>query len=388
MRLVTFLGTSEYKEANYSFDNKTYRSRYVAHALTEFLDITEVIVLATEEAWKKNGKDLEQILLAAKRLTVQSMPISAGIRPQESWQLFDAIVDAIQDSDFDVLLDITHGFRMQPFFAAACVAFVQSVSPKVPSIRVVYGEYRSEGDSPIHELTSFVDLLAWTRSLMLFLRTGQVDGLWQRIRNMDHDLHRKWASNNSQGERPKIGKLRKALEDFGEQLVTVRTGSLLVGDNATAKYLFDTLVETQEEIAREMPPLAKVIGQIQDMVKPLLLEGARFNTKKGQQGLHALATLYCGLGRFSEAYAVAREGQISRQAPDEADTPNTQEFLDEKRKEFDKKWGEEANEIFEFRNDLLHAGFRQRPLPANTIINKLDDILNSWKQKIDKMPES
>jgi CRISPR-associated protein Csx16 len=137
----------------------------------------EIKLIATEKAWSQHGDALAQELSKSGHPAPERVSVPTGGEPQHLWQMFGAIVEVIRSSKYPVLLDITHGFRMQPFFAAACIQYVQSVLPNPPQIRVVYGEYRpgENAISPIWELTPFLEVLSWSRNLMMFLRTGQAD---------------------------------------------------------------------------------------------------------------------------------------------------------------------------------------------------------------------
>src|SRR5436305_5444615 len=66
VRLVTFLGTGEYKETTYTWQReqapRTCRTRFVARALAEIATVSEVVVLSTKEAWTKHGEDFQKQL--------------------------------------------------------------------------------------------------------------------------------------------------------------------------------------------------------------------------------------------------------------------------------------------------------------------------------------
>jgi hypothetical protein len=60
MRLISFLGTGNYGETTYSFEEKTCRTRYVAYALASFTQPQEIRLIATNEAWQQHGEALTQ----------------------------------------------------------------------------------------------------------------------------------------------------------------------------------------------------------------------------------------------------------------------------------------------------------------------------------------
>ncbi|MCX7701607.1 MAG: CRISPR-associated protein Csx15 [Gemmataceae bacterium] len=388
MHLISFLGTGNYSETTYRFDTQTCRTRYVALALAQFTRPDKVRILATDEAWQQHGQGLSHALTDAGFAEPERLAIPTGGEPEQLWKMFEAIVDAIASAGESVMLDITHGFRMQPFFAAACIEYVQSVLKNRPSICVVYGEFRKDApESPIWELTPFLEVLEWSRNLMVFLRTGQAAAVVNSTEALARRLNRQWAESGREGPQPKLMKLARSMERFSNDFCTVRTGSLLVGSNSSVAELLQAIQVTEDEVRQRLPVLAPVLKELRDVVQPLEIGGERFSSRRGQEVLLALARLYESMGRFSEAYAILREGWISLGAPPEADTPNTPEFDFKARDRWDKAWPRRAgypNQVSEPRNDLLHAGFRDQPLPPKSITEQLSSLLTQWEDEIRK----
>jgi CRISPR-associated protein Csx16 len=90
---------------------------------------------------------LEEALLAANHAAPRFVRIPMGREPRELWQQFDAIKTELRGGDGTVMLDITHGFRSQPFFAASVAAFVHAVDRKPPDLRVCYAAYEAKNRS-------------------------------------------------------------------------------------------------------------------------------------------------------------------------------------------------------------------------------------------------
>ena len=67
-----------------------------------------------------------------------------------------------------IVLDITHGFRSSPFFAAAAVAFTRLVDKNLADLQVVYGAFEARD---ANNITPIWDITPW-----LILRFG---GLFQ-----------------------------------------------------------------------------------------------------------------------------------------------------------------------------------------------------------------
>lgn len=390
-RLISFLGTGKYEETTYSFQGSTCQTQYVTHALAELFRPKEIRLIATEEAWKQHGDRLAQVLRDFKHPASERVHVPTGGEPEQLWQLFAAIVDVIRTSDGPVLLDITHGFRMQPFFAAACIEYVQSVLPNPPQIRVVYGEFRGpDKESPIWELTPFLEVLSWSRTLMMFLRTGQADDVVAPTKALGRELSRQWAMSGRQGSPPQLRELAQALQAFGNDFTTIRTGALLIGEEKkqpSAQWLWDAIERTKGEVSRHLPALALVLDQVQAMVKPLRTNGDRLSRPNGQRALIALAKLYQKMGRYSEAISILREGWITLGAPETCDMPGTTEFDNDARMRYERLWvkryGDHPDPVAELRNDIQHAGFKRQPHDRDWFERQLQKLLDEWEKAVE-----
>ena len=388
MRLISFLGTGKYGETVYSFNGSTCRTQYVVEALSQFLPPTEIRVIATTEAWEAHGHALVKWASDSGNCIPERIHVPTGGEPKQLWAMFGAIVDVIRNSDGDVLLDITHGFRMQPFFAAACIQYIQSVLPDSPSIRVVYGEYRGPGvESPIWELTPFLEVLTWSRNLMMFLRTGRADEVVVPTEALGRELSRQWAISGRQGEQPQLRGLASILQAFSDDFTTIRTGSLLADSASSAERLYALINQTRSAVMQELPVLAIVFDQVLAMVEPLCTNGARLSSPDGQRTLVALARLYQTMGRYSEACSIIREGWITLDGPASSDHPGAESFDKEQRAAQEEQWRlrtESSRSVSELRNDIQHAGFNKRPHDRRWFEEQLTKLLEEWESAIDE----
>jgi CRISPR-associated protein Csx16 len=389
VRLISFLGTGnkdgKYLETTYEFESQRLRTNYVAHALAKFNNPQEIHVIATSEAWSLHGQGLSAALSGDQLPSPVQVEVPTGGASEHLWKMFGVIVESIRTSNGPVLLDITHGFRMQPFFAAACIQYVQAVMPTSPPIRVVYGELRGEKEtSPIWELTPFLDVLSWSRSLMIFLQTGQADAVVEPTERLARDLSKQWAKSAKKGDQPQLTRLSKALQQFGDDFTTIRTGSLLLGHPSSSRQLACAIEQTQAEVEHHLPALALALDQVTVMVNPLRCD-ARLSTPAGQRALLALARLYQKIGRYSEAISILREGWITLGAPSAADHPGTVEFDNSERERVDKEWsrkGGHPDPVSEIRNDIQHAGFKRLPHDKKWFREQLDKLLAKWETQI------
>jgi CRISPR-associated protein Csx16 len=231
-RLVSFLGTGKYEPVTYEFDGRRAGATpFVARALAELLEPAEVVILATAEAEQKHRAALEQAFAAAGIAAPRFERVPAGGDRAELFELFRILRQQLRGRDGPIVLDITHGFRAQPFFAASVVAFARAVDEKPATLRVVYGAFeqrREDGRAPIWDLSYLVDVLDWAAALRLFLRTGRA-GEAAATERLGRELRKSWAESGREGEPPQLRELGEALGGFGEDLETLRTGDLLLG---------------------------------------------------------------------------------------------------------------------------------------------------------------
>jgi CRISPR-associated protein Csx16 len=371
---VTFLGTGRYEPVAYGFAGKRAEtSRYVARALAELLRPRVIRVLATEEAENQHGAGLRESLVGLGGPQPEFVRIPSGKERSEQLAFFEILKQALRGAEGPVVLDITHGFRAQPFLAAAVVAFLRAVDEPPPEIRVLYGAFEAktaEGVAPIWDLTYLVELLDWTAALRMLLKTGRAEEAAAETERLGRSLSKAWAEGGRSGPRPELDRLGRALREFGANFETLRTGDLLLGRGPkvppSTAGLLDALERAREDVLRHLPPLAAVLDRLRDMVEPLAVPPERLASPEGLGAVAALARLYLDLGRRLEAAATLREGWVNLGTPPEAARPGSEMFDEAARKAAEKvaSAGYVASDPFrafaDVRNDLLHAQYSRR----------------------------
>jgi CRISPR-associated protein Csx16 len=389
-RLVTFLGTGKYSETVYRFgEREAQKTPHVCRALAELLQPSDIAVLATEEAEKAHWERLQDELRSGNFPAPRLAPIPKGGRPEELWQQFETIKAELRGADGPVMLDITHGFRSQPFFAAAVANFVLAVDEKPPRLRVCYAAFEAKdaqtGVAPIWELTEFVTLLDWTRALAMFLRTGHADDAARATERLGRDLKKDWFEGGRQGGAPKLGDFGKALAQFGADLETLRTGDLLIGRDGkkpSTNRLRDAARDAAGDARRHVPPLADILDRVAAMAEPLVGAGADLSGERGRAAVAALAGLYLGLGRYLEAAATVREGWVNLYAPKTALAPGAADFDPQDRKRAEDRANEHDStfrEVTDRRNDFLHAQYRPGAQKASDVVETVRRLVEKLR---------
>lgn len=417
-RLVTFLGLGRqdktldryvYDPAEYEFHgNRAAKTPYVCRALAELIDPSDIAVLATDRAEELHGAALQEALRAGNVPAPRFVRIPTGQTPAELWRQFDVIKTELRDASGPVMLDITHGFRSQPFFAAAVTTFVHAVDEKPPVLRVCYAAYdarnRETSVTPIWELTEFVALLDWSRALAMFLQTGRGEEAGTTTKRLGNDLRNAWFHGGKLGKEPNLKELGEALIRFGEDLETLRTGDLLIGSGKTkssALQLLETAKDAKHQVEQHAPPLADILDRILEIVEPLGGASDDLSGKNGREAIASLAKTYFGFGRYLEAAATIREGYVNFYAPKAALRPGWHDFDTKQRTDSEERarWLDPArpsrtdptkadeldhsfNNVAKPRNDLLHAQYRNKKdtQTSHAIIKTVKELVEEFER--------
>ncbi|SRR5579883_1014045 len=398
-RLVTFLGRGRldkdqgryvYDPTEYEFDgNKTTRTPFVCRALAELFRPSDICVLATQEAESDHRTTLEEALRTGNYPAPRFVRIPVGRKPSELWEQFETIKHELRDSKGSVMLDITHGFRSQPFFAAAVATFVHAVDEKPPDLHICYAAYEAKDPktnvAPIWELTEFVTLLDWSRALAMFLKTGGAEEAGAATERLGRELATAWADGGREGGRPSLDRLGSALRSFGADLQTLRTGDLLIGRGTTESSvarLLQRVQEAREHVAKCAPPLADVLDRVVEMVKPIAGAGRDLSGPEGRRATVELAGLYLRLGRYLEATATVREAWVNLYAPKTALVPAAANFDSKERARAERRANEHDpifRKVTDRRNDFLHAQYRRSAQKAEDIVKTVKSLVGKLR---------
>jgi CRISPR-associated protein Csx16 len=389
-RLVTFLGTGNYNETVYRFEGKeAQKTPYVCRSLAEIFRPSDIAVLATVEAEQCHWSALQDALRSGNCPAPRLVHIPAGREPAELWQQFEIIKAELRGSAGPVVLDITHGFRSQPFFAAAVAAFVHAVDENPPELRVCYAAYEARdpktGVAPIWELTEFVALLDWSRALGTFLRTGRAKDAGTATEHLGRDLKKAWFQAGKPGMEPTLRVLGESLVRFGADLETLRTGDLLIGNGgakSSAVRLLETAQRAREHAAQHAPPLADILDRVVAMAEPLVGASGDLSGDQGRKAVTELAELYLRLGRYLEAAATVREGWVNFYSARAALCPGAATFDKPERDRAEQRahtCDGTFREVTDRRNDFLHAQYRPAAQDSAGVVATVQNLVEKLR---------
>lgn len=218
--LMSFLGTTEYKETDYyAGDISNHKSsKYILDALIDVVckewdwKNDKISVFLTDKArennWEKPGT-LRDVLLSRTYIkNLFDVDIVAGGSENEIWKMFEQMTEAIGEGD-ELYIDITNSFRFVPLLMTSVAVFAKTV--KNAEVKAVYyGAFvPGENKTPILNIAGFVDIIDWSQGTNLFVKSGRVDA----IRDLSLSV-----SNLDEGEDKEIECMMKNLVDMIEGL--------------------------------------------------------------------------------------------------------------------------------------------------------------------------
>ncbi|MFN3928221.1 MAG: TIGR02221 family CRISPR-associated protein [Thermoflexus sp.] len=388
MKAISFLGTSEYAEVTYIYNDREFRTDLFPEALFHFFPDLELIYLfatPTVQAHSNLQRLRERVQSKGKRLEV--VPIPEGRSEDELWEIFSGLTGTVAEGE-KVVFDITHSFRSIPFLTFLAAAYLRAAR-RVTIRAVIYGAYeaRPKGDPsprPVFDLTPFVFLLDWLAATNQFIHTGDAQYLAR--------LLVREGKNRGSGALKNAG---QELEDFSRAMMLCRPLEVM----EKAGRVSAVLRKVSGEFHRWARPFEVMAGRIQEEYGRYALPRPRESVQESLRRQLDLIRWYAGHGQIIQAVTLAREWMVTavgwrlfgkfalsleerggiehglsglsrvaqkRSAPDE---------LNEEGREL-QRWPEAAalsdlwNQLTAVRNDLDHAGMNPSPMSATKLARK------------------
>jgi CRISPR-associated DxTHG motif protein len=432
-RIVTFLGlgnkeeSPHYAPAIYDFEGRRTAPTPLHDVATVLGEPCSLVVLGTErvrDRWFSQDLIYERLLEEGLRGSAPGAPLPTvgfvelpnGEEEGERWEIFRRVVATLSPSPLElehpsrpvvrepeapsqVILDITHGFRSQPFFAAAAVAFVRSEERRRrepgPEIRILYAAFdRDREVAPVWELTQLLEVLDWDAAIDSLMQHGRADDLKRLGRETQRRANRK-----AQEDRlpfPRIKTFAEACASFADGLATARTGELLT---LLGPRLAREVDAARGDLERLVPPAAHQLDTLKAWAGRIAADSVI--SEEGLWASLALTQLYLELERFAEAAGVLREALVSAyglkaRSGERILQPKhgctgwrraDHEGFDDQRHGYDQELGKAAREgvddpivklyreLGHLRNDVEHAGMNSDARSASAIREQLERAL-------------
>ena len=361
-------------------------------------------------------------------LGFQQIPM--GETREQRWEIFQRLVEALQPTPLslahpggasqqepqppdEIVLDITHGFRSAPFFAASAVAFQRSEQRRLghtgPRFRIVYAHHEprkfkenpEEYVAPIWFFDDLIEVLDWNTAIDDLMRHGRADELERRVQ-LAHNQAARHALENKL-DLPRIQQFGKTARAFADGLATARIPETLTEKSVA---LVKAISSCREDLVRHIPPLAPQLAQLEERARRLSAPSVA--SAEGIRASLELADLYMELQRYAEAAITLRETAVSACGvglggerllqPHHGDARTLRRgdpgFKEERHghEEHLRKTGEDTeemtqlrqlmSEIADLRNDVEHGGFRESGRDGSRIRGELREKLERFR----KMP--
>ena len=387
---LSFLGTGNYGTTEYCWNDKRCETRFMPVALASFFAPDELLVAVTPGAEAKHGEALRAAC------THRSVHVPNATEESAWWRMFNALAKAVPKGT-TLLVDITHGFRSQPFLSLAVILYLRVVK-NVAIERIVYGAYEAgdDGTSPVVDLTSFLNLIDWSVATEQFQQYGDAAPL--------KDMFVAIADESRLGDRVALN-----LRPAGETL-QVLTRALALNRPIETLEEANGLIEQLEaamDDAMDVPqaaPIKELMLPVARRFAPLgHAEGSVF-TRRGFGAQAAMLRFYVETSQYLHAFTLAQEmliswvcrmheldplsightGQQDNSSPSGrrgartlmktwADAEGTNDWSDltDAEQQVTTWW----KTLRDQRNDVAHAGFSYNPTPANDLVAKAESTL-------------
>ncbi len=386
MTIIAFLGTGRYEPANYQLNNQQYLSQYIQIALAKIKQVNRIELLITEAAREKHATNLIKEATDLG-IEVQLTAIPDGKNQDDFWQIFQAFSNAVGQTEH-AIIDITHGFRSLPFFAAAAIQYL-AASNKLPSqVELYYGLFEpNQTDQQIIDLAPFLDLMQWSSAIQALVQHGSSAPLDQLASASERAQRKQWAVEKDMDKlhTTRLKPLIQSLQAFGEAINTVRIPHITSPtayehqsppQQGHAQALLTQIDVCRNDIQAYMPPLAGLLDDLGATVLPLCADN--LTSENALMAQKSLAELYLKWHRIAEASIVLRETTVTQYADSETTA------LSNRTQQEDQWFDHDINSqqtISRLRNDIQHGGWRSNAVSGKSLKQDLTTKLAQFSPK-------
>jgi CRISPR-associated DxTHG motif protein len=226
--------------------------------------------VATAEAKEKWLKVLQEQLQGLD-VRVTPVDIPRGVSEKELWVIFDAMAKHLQVGD-RVAFDITHSFRTLPMLALIAAAYLRVVR-EVQIEGIYYGAYEARdvqtNESPVFDLTPFLQLLDWTAAAHYFQKTMDGRFLGELLSGIQQTMRRGRTSESID--------LPTKLKSAGLALVKTSQAVQLTQPYAVMDCSEDVLKKLEsarQDVEKYARPFAVLLETVRQAHAPLALKTA------------------------------------------------------------------------------------------------------------------
>ncbi|MCH8487481.1 MAG: TIGR02221 family CRISPR-associated protein [Candidatus Cyclonatronum sp.] len=388
---ISFLGTTSYEVTTYIIDKKHYQERYIQKAINDHYKPEKHFIFATTFAMEKH----RQGMIDCGFQVQDFVPIPDGKSESELWDLFGKVVKQVPEGS-RLVVDVTHGFRIQPMVALAVVVFLRfQKNVRVEAIRYGLFEKGSETNEVL-DITSFLDIIDWTFGIRRLIEKGDGSDLADILKN----LHGRSYKNNELHKAKGLTNFGSYVNGIMQSLSVVRPLEVMQ-EASRARTMTDELKLDLQMMPHTQPLqlFAEEILQKLDEYAAPVSDISAIYSKQGIQAQLAMIDHYLEVNQYQQALTLINELLIGLALvlhSEETVKPNKRKQMSDRLHAIRKdifigkieQWEPEIVEIIklssDYRNDVNHAGMRDDPKSAGAIIKQTSQLAEKTRRFVEK----
>lgn len=408
---LSFLGTNEYRECYYKFDDETkICTKYTQIAILQKHnnEVDDIFVFLTKDAKEKNwigdGNLYDQLLkLGIPNEKIHPIDIPNGFDNSQLNEIFEIIVGKVTENA-KLIIDVTHSFRSLPITFSSVLNYLKKVK-NVQINHIYYGAFEVLGNprdvdnsplenriAPMLDITYLSAIQDWSFAIDNFLKFGNITELKSLSKQAINPILRETAGKDETART--INYIISSLDELLSYIYACRSKDLLLffnKDKGKIRHLIDNL----EKITISnylLPQLNEPFSKIKNKITSIYDENPIISTIKIvewcidfnwiQQGYtllqenlitYLLSLLNEDYNRIENRKALSSAINIiyksSPQETWEGDINKIKFYIDQK--EIFEKFINDFVTLSDKRNDINHSGYRENPSDAKNISNLL-----------------
>lgn len=382
MKLLTFLGTGDYNEVEYQYEDQKIKTKYAPLATAYFIKPDEIILFLTKQAEERHFEPF-QIELKQKlklNIPVTLCNISMGFSEEDRWEIWEKVIQTMQKNE-EISFDITHSFRLIPFYTFLAIQFAKFLN-NIKLKGIFYGAYEhSDSIKPIIDIKEAFDIADWLYFTAFFKDTGIFpQKAAALVKEQQDNLYKQNAK-----DLPKIAKnIANKLIDISQTISVSNIASLPSVVNEFIKAL------DKGDAKKEFPIIAKPLSTMFDEIKKEYEGFAKFSSEQMIEWL-------INHGHITQAVLAMRE-RIIDFFIEESKRKNTEDrkkiasIINDLVKQNTQSPYKIVNiwqQISQLRNEIAHCGYRENARKAPNAIEDAkkyyDDLRNIQEADISKL---
>lgn len=382
--LISTLGTGQYSESNYKFDEELITTSYFPFAVYQKYNPDSSFIMMTEKARSMHSDKLSELF------SFNEVIIPEGKNENEIWEIFDCITQCVSEND-EVILDFTFGFRSQPVIAIASLLYLKTLK-NIKIQNLLYGAYDARENEivPVFDLKPFIDLTDWSYAVNEFLNTGRAGYLSKLMK----DIHKDSYAGNEDVKSLELANKGRCLNEITRALSVLNLKQAFFFANEFPKD-FDRLITDLENI-KKTRPLSLLLRKILNRIEPISNAQKDMFSEKGVNAQIEIIQWYIETEQYQQAITLMNELFISLKCIKKKTDP----LIKDKRTEVSIELGnllikmaektiENENietaklwhKLSTLRNYVNHAGMKEENDTTNKQIDNIRNLFANLKEQ-------